>query len=124
MPTGLTNSPKTLGGLPNIGPMPPRSAINRTFNVIITTTGVPQPCPAVAVEPGANVSVRGSNGTNAGNAALVRTALYRGALSGQGGDPITPDTEINYPIDNTGQIWVVGTAGDGIAIAIRANRQG
>jgi hypothetical protein len=115
-PTGLSNSPKG-----NPSPSSPLlRSINRTYSVIVASTGIPQPCPPSAVEPGAQVSVRAHNGTTAGNTDPVFTALYREALFAGGGDAITPDTEINYPVDNIGQIWVTGTAGDGIKVSIRA----
>ena len=124
MPTGLKNSPDLggPGGMPEWA-MQPRQAVNRQFTAIIATTGLAQPLPPVHVPPGANVSVRGHNGAT-GNTAVVRASVSRAdLLQTNGGNPITPDTEISFPVDNVGQIWIVGTAGDGVVVAIRAPKR-
>jgi hypothetical protein len=122
MPTGLTDSPALVGSNRGGSPHVAQSAINRSVLVILAATGVPQPVPGLLVPPGApTVRVRGGNGTPTGNTGVVRVALYREALAGTGGEPITPDTEIIYPLDNLAQLWVAGTAGDGISVSVRSN---
>jgi len=120
-PQGLRDSTQPLGK--NTGGVPPylnKKNINRTFKAVIATTGVPQPLPPVNVENAASVAIRGYNGTT-GNAQPVWSGLHRESVTPLGqGDPITPDTEINYPVDNLGQIWICGTAGDGVVVSIRA----
>jgi hypothetical protein len=120
MPTGLQNSP------PFFSPKQtapagkfPLPAINEQFAVVIASTGVPQPCPARRVPPGAQVTVRGK----VGNAAPVMTGLYREAVAGSAGYAVTADTEVFYPVDNLGLIWINGTAGDSALVAIRASAQ-
>jgi hypothetical protein len=121
MPTGLTDSPALIGETNSMFVRLPQAAINTSIQVIFAATGVPQPLPGIRVPVQATVRIRAHNGTNAGNAAPCRAALYREALTGTGGDVMTPDTEIIYPLDNTAQVWVVGTAGDGVLCSIRAN---
>ena len=50
-------------------------------------------------------------------------ALDRESLNVGLGDPITKDTEINYPVDSTGQIWAMGTQGDTLTISLRGGTQ-
>lgn len=128
MPTGLKNSP--ISGIIGAGAKPgwpsqPRGAINQSVRMIFTATGTPQVSQPVFVPPNCNVYVRGHNGTATGNSAPCRVALSPEGLmlSSPAGDVITPDTEINYPVDNLVQIWGVGTAGDGLIISIRAGSQ-
>jgi hypothetical protein len=88
---------------------------------------LPQPeclnrLPIYSFRRGATVTIRAHNGTNTGNANFVRVAHQPEILTGIGGDPITPDSEITWPADQTGQIWVVGTAADGINVKIQATR--
>lgn len=116
-PTGLTNAPGVAfkpGFLP--------TSINNAFYVILGATGVPQQAQPVYVPPGALVSVRAHNGTDAGNAHIVRLGRDPDTLSGVNGDPITPDSDISWPCDNTVTMWVVGTEGDGVRVSIQAGR--
>jgi len=101
----------------------PRAAINRSTRMIFTATGVPHVFPAIVVPPNCAVYIRGHNGTATGNAAPCRVATSPQVLTGtsNGGDVITPNTEINYPVDNAGQVWGIGTAGDGLIFSIRAS---
>jgi hypothetical protein len=129
MPTGLTNSPDP--GLLNPTAIPtkatarpPAEAINITLTVILRETGVPQVCPPYVVPLGASVNVRGQNGTSGGNTAAVFVDNNPATLANGKGRMITPDTEIFYPVDTTAQIWVVGTAADGIQVTITANPVG
>ena len=120
-PTGLRNSP-TIG---TSGGKPPFlvHAINRSLYVIIATANVPVPAQAMNVPPGAAVGIRAHNGTEAGNQKIVRIAGSPEELSNGGGDPLTPDTEISWPCDHLGQIWIAGAnVGDGVRISIQGAR--
>jgi hypothetical protein len=134
MPTGLNNSPQGLtdsggiigaGAKPGSGALIPRSAINQSVRMIFAVTGVAQVSQPVHVPANCNVYIRAHNGTASGNTAPARVALNPEglALGSSSGDVVTPDTEINYPVDNLAQIWGVGTAGDGLIISIRASTQ-
>jgi hypothetical protein len=129
MPTGLKNSPGLTGsgGVIGAGAMPrtglvPRKAINYSVRMIFAVTGVPQVSQAIYVPPGTSVSIRAHNGLPTGNTAPCRVAQSREELllSATSGDVITPDTSISFPVDNLGQVWAVGTAGDGIILSIQA----
>jgi hypothetical protein len=104
-------------------PNQPRAAINTSQRVIFAATGVAQMCQVVFVAPDCNVFIRAHNGTSSGNAAICYVGHSQEELNSSGGDVITPDTEISYPVDHTGQIWAVGKLGDGITVSIRANTQ-
>jgi hypothetical protein len=122
MPTGLTNSPTLQTSIPQKSAAPiSQAAVNITFTVVLRTTGIPQPCPPYWVPLQASVNVRGQNGKAAGNSAPVFVGVSPNDVSNGGGRMITPDTEIFYPVDSTSQIWVNGTAGDGIQVTITAN---
>jgi hypothetical protein len=102
------------------------TSVNRSFYVIVPTggTGVPVQAPSIFVPGGCTVAIRAHNGQNTGNTNIMRVANQQEILAGSGGDPITPDTEISWPCDNTGQIWIAGTAADGVRISIQAGRLG
>jgi len=122
-PTGLRNSVGLInapGLAAKPGFMP--TSVNQSVYVILGATGVPQQAPPINVPGGTLVSIRAHNGTNAGNANIVRISRQPELLGEIDGDPITPDSDISWPCDNLGQIWVVGTAGDGIRISIQAGR--
>jgi hypothetical protein len=118
MPTGLANSPgmnATTLGTPTI----PRTAINQSHRLTFAATGVSQNFQPMHVPAGCSVYIRG-NSTNVG---VAYVAVNRETLAVGLGDPVTKDTEINYPVDNTGQIWAMGTAGDGLTVSIRGGTQ-
>lgn len=115
-PTGLSNAPGV-----STKPGWITRNINNAFYVIIPASGLVR-SPHMTVPPGAAVNVRAHNGTNAGNANVVRISSQPELLGTIDGDPITPDSEIVWPCDTTGEIWVAGTAGDGIRVSIQANR--
>ena len=117
-PTGLRNSP-------GVNPKPGFAAtsINFSFYVIILTTGVPQRAPTNYVPAGTTVAIRAHNGQAAGNQGLIRLGYQPELLTGTDGDPITPDSEISWPCDNTHEIWVAGIAGDGIRVSVQAGRR-
>jgi hypothetical protein len=117
-PTGLRDSP---GVAAKPGFL--RKSVNQSVYVIIAVTGVPQPAPPINVPGGSQVSIRAHNGLDAGNQHIVRISHQPELLSGIEGDPITPDSAITWPCDHLGQIWIAGTAGDGVRISIQAGRQ-
>jgi hypothetical protein len=92
-------------------------SVNISFLVLLGLTGVAQPVPGFHVPQGATVRVRGHNGTPTGNAQNVSLAEYREQTQG---DLLTPNTEIVWACTNTNQIWVRGTAGDGVTVSIRS----
>jgi hypothetical protein len=116
-PTGFRNSPGVA-----FKPGFLTRSINQSVYVILNATGVPQQAPPINVPAGTLVSIRAHNGANGGNVATVRISHQPELLGSTDGDPITPDSDISWPCDNLGQIWVVGTAGDGIRISIQAGR--
>ena len=120
MPTGLKNSPDGSGGssLPSLVSSQPRKAINHTLRLVLAVSGLPQRFPGLIVPEGLSVSLRGHNGTATGNAAPVYIGAHQEYANPAYGRIVTPDTEINYPVDHTGQIWVYGTAGDGVVATI------
>ena len=91
----------------------PRKAVNFSYRLVLAATGVPQQFPGLIVPVGLSVTLRGHNGAN-GNANLVRVAVTQDGLEGGGGRAVTPDTVISFPVDHMGQVWAVGTAGDGL----------
>jgi hypothetical protein len=122
MPTGKKDSP---GMNPNAAPLPGfrAASFNQSFYLILQNTGVAQPAPALNVPRGASVTIRAHNGTTTGNAAIIRLGRHPELLNGIDGDPITPDSDIAWPCDSTGEIWAKGTAGDGNRISIQAGRR-
>lgn len=116
-PTGLRDSP---GVAHKQGVM--HTTTNQSFYVILAVTGKPQQAPPMYVPPGAQVSVRAHNGLDGGNQHVVRLAHQPELLGAIEGDPITPDSDISWPCNTTGDIWVVGTAGDGIRVSVQAQR--
>jgi hypothetical protein len=130
MPTGLRNTPGPFGaGVlgagagPNTGPKPGRGAVNKQYIMVFASQSPavgPWHAPNIPVNPGENCFIRANNGL-AANTHVIRIALNREELVGLGGYTITPDTEIAYPVDNVGQLWVLGLDGDGAIFSVRAN---
>jgi hypothetical protein len=74
--------------------------------------------PSMPVPLGLFVRARG-NPTNAGEAILA--LLREDALNGRG-DPVNANTEIDYPIDNLGKLFVrLGTIGDAVTLSVRSS---
>jgi hypothetical protein len=115
MPTGLKNSPAILA--PGMIRQGPRASINIASQVIFAATNVPQVFPPHFVPPGLVPLLRGVNGQT-GNAQSAYVSDCAEGLFGQGFRIITSDTEISYPADNLGRIWVMGTKGDGVLATI------
>ena len=122
MPTGLFNSPKNTA-IP-LAKTQTRRAINQNYQMIFAQTNLPQRFPGVIVPPGLSVSLRGQNGSPAGNSASCYASSNFNNVKGPKAYTITPDTEIDYPADNLAQIWVMGTAGDGVIASIRGHSIG
>jgi hypothetical protein len=117
-PTGLTNSPGVKSPVLN------RKVVNHAHYVVIDANGIPKQAQGVAFPAGASVTVRAHNGTSAGNSDVVRIGhSYDELTSSQGGDPITPDSEISWPANTGAGIFIVGTKGDGIRVSVQAGRQ-
>jgi len=97
----------------------PRGAINEVVQIIFAATNVPQRFPPLAVPPGVGVSLRGVNGATV-NTNDAYVARYQDSLNGAGRMVIAPSfsTSVSYPADNLGQIWCMGTAGDGLLASI------
>ena len=93
-------------------------AVNFTFQLVLTATGVPQVVPGLIVPSNATVRVRGNNGTTAGNAKQIYVGASRDAVLNGGGTVLAPLDDIPFPADNTGVIWVNGTAGDGVVVSV------
>lgn len=122
MPTGINNAS---GAMANIDSAVTRqsvnrAAINRSTKILFAADNVPTPVPHMFVPGYTSVYIRAHNGTPTGNSEPVLVATYPEGLTAGRGDVITPDTEITFPVDNTGQIWAQGKAGDGVIVSIRA----
>ena len=73
------------------------------------------------------VRVRAHNGAIAGNVGPVFIGTYRkdvliGSAIGNiaTGYPLTPNTEVTFPVDNLAQIWFSAqNAGDGIQLSVK-----
>ncbi|HMG85589.1 MAG TPA: hypothetical protein VK574_07590 [Terracidiphilus sp.] len=123
-PTGLTNSKEDNLGTAAGNMVGPRGAIFAVIQITFAASNQPIQFPQYLVPLGCSVSLRGDSGVGA-NAAIVFAAANPSALQPGGRRAsITPDTEITYPVDNVGQIWAMGTAGDGLLATIRGGAIG
>ena len=121
-PTGLVNSPNAPGSAASQLLNGTQNSV-RQFVMILSATGVVQAMQYGVVPPGHTVLVRGHNG-GAGNTNNVRVSRWAESLGSIGGNSITPDTEIVFPVDNLCNIFAVGTAGDGLIITVQQQRIG
>jgi hypothetical protein len=97
----------------------PQRSVNFTFTVVIAVTGVPQTVPGLRIPSGSSVQVRPGNGTASANAHGVFVGNHREAVIGNGGMPLAPtDAAQPFPVDSLAQVWVNGTAGDGIVVMV------
>lgn len=88
-----------------------------THQMILATYNVPQRAEFFKVPPGATVRVRAHNGL-AGNVGVVYVATDRGSLRGSGRTPLAPLDDVSFTVDNTGRIWAMGGATDGVVISV------
>jgi hypothetical protein len=105
------------GGRPTFNSFPAQ-APNWSHTLVLAATGVAQVFPGFLVPSGATVRVRANNGATAGNAQVIKWALYPGALLQGGGIPMLPLDDQSCLVRNTGNIWVMGTAGDGLVCTV------
>ena len=94
----------------------PQGATNIRIPVLIAQTGVVQPVPGVHIPPGAKVILGGYHG-QAVNAADVWVGSSPEEVA-NGGRRVPAGYELEYPVDNTAQIFVKGTQGDGLLISV------
>lgn len=119
MPTGLKNSPDGSGpSLPSLVSSQPRKAINYTIRLVLVADNTPQRFPGVIIPEGLSTSLRGHNGGATGNVQPVYVGPHPEYANAASGRIITPDTEISYPVDHGGQIWVSGKTGDGVILSV------
>jgi hypothetical protein len=96
-----------------------REAVNIPFTLTLAQTNVPVQCPAFTLPAGCTVRVRAHNGQPEGNLAPIHVGTSAiAALTGPC-EVLGPNTEIQFPVDNTSQIWISGTAEDGAIVTIK-----
>lgn len=133
---GGTNSPKlpsipssgassaaavaSKGGSGSLSEFQPHSPTRIRIQLTIAATGVPQNAPAIPVPPGATVTLTGHKANGAANAANIGVAGYPEAFSSGARQipPSPPGGDVEYVCDNTAEIWIQGTAGDGLLLSI------
>jgi hypothetical protein len=86
------------------------------FNVLLAATGVDQQLPAYPVGHTGVVRLKATNGTLAGNADVITVGLYRGGQQ----YTLDPFDEVEFPVDTLAQVWVKGTAADGVQATVKA----
>lgn len=103
----------------------PGPALYEQFQVLFAATNVPQQVPGFVVPPGASVALypTTSAGVNA-HAAYVGEQPDLLGTSGSRALPAGADVSIGLAYDNTGSIWVMGTAGDGVLVVVSAPQIG
>jgi hypothetical protein len=95
----------------------PRGATNIRVPLAIAATGVPQQCVSIPVAPGLTVTLIGVVG-QAVNAHDVWVADNRQELLAGTGRRVPAGSEVEFPVDNTGRIWYIGTAADGLLVTV------
>lgn len=118
----LTGSAKTQAtGAQNV-PLRSRpqnaGGVTRTFLVKLAASAVAQPAPGFIVPDGCTVRIRANNGTLTNNAAMIAVADNPAAFTTGHGTPLAPLDDIAWPARNLANIWVQGTAGDGVVISV------
>lgn len=112
---------------PGLAMLQPRSAIFQAVQIIFAATNVPQRLPNIKVPSGLSVGLTGTTGS-AANTELAYAASDPANLLSQPRVVIPPSTspesEVQYPADSMNQIWVMGTAGDGLLAIIRGSAIG
>lgn len=95
-----------------------RETVNITQRLVLAATGVPERFRGIEVPPGCTVFVRGHNGTAAGNVAPIKVGLGLDEAVNGPNRTVAANTQIPFPVQNTRDICVVGTLGDGAEISI------
>src|SRR5580692_5493237 len=106
----------------------PRPAVNISLQMIFQATNVPQAFGSCEVLPGLAPQLGGSNGS-AANAQNAFVALSPEKLVSGNGRTIVPPSisaadAVTFAVNNTSQIWAMGTEGDGIQLVIRGTQIG
>jgi hypothetical protein len=119
----MTVSNKNLGiSQSQLSQTQPRNAINFTTQLVFAATDVPQRFPALIVPHGLSVALRGVVGgtvnTNAAYIATTRDELTEAASGRYTISPESQNTVVSFPVDNLGQIWAMGTKGDGLIASV------
>jgi hypothetical protein len=96
------------------------SAINVNLQIVIPAAGIAG-CQGFPVPHGATVRILAHNGTDTGNTKVIRVSDNPGGVSGPRSTPLPPNSEITYPVDNLGMIFIAGTPGDGALVSVKAN---
>lgn len=94
----------------------PQGSTNIRIMVVIGATGIAN-APGITVKPGAIVTLSGVKPGPAINGANVWIGHSPEELAG-GGRLVIPGADVEYPVDNTSEIYVMGNAGDAIQINI------
>ena len=132
MSTGRRNTPDPITGMagvlgagagPYTGPHPAKRAVNKTVNVYLVL-GVATPVPSIKVGPGESVFLRAAS-TNTGNTLVATSPEILTAYFGGGAYILSADTEISFPVDDTGQRWLRCPAANGnVMVSVRMNSVG
>jgi hypothetical protein len=96
----------------------PAIVVNWSHTLVFAATNVPQQFPPFRVPPACSVRVRANNGQIAGNTKVVFVSEYRDVLQVGNGVPLNPLDDIALPVDNTGKVWSMGQAGDGVTVQV------
>jgi hypothetical protein len=102
----------------------PREAINLSAQTILAANNAPQQCPPFVVPAGATVTLRpwGRTGQNTGVINVGK--YYEDAQFGSFALIPAADVVLPWPVDNTGEIWIMGVANDGVVVSVTANSVG
>jgi hypothetical protein len=95
-----------------------REPVNIMLRLVLAATGVPQRFRGVEVPPGCTVYLRGHNGAAAGNVAPIKVGVGPDEAASGPNRTVAPNTQISYPVQNTRDICIVGTLGDGAEVSI------
>lgn len=98
----------------------PGPALDVTLQVVFDVTGAIYQVPGFIVPPGAYVTLYPSS-VKGLNANPTYVATQKENVRTSAGDTLPAGQNVSLPlaIDNTGNIWVSGTAGDGVTVKIQ-----
>jgi len=98
------------------------SAVNQRAGIVhwshlvtIAVDNRPQPLPGYHVPEGCNVRLRAV----AANAQTAFYANYRDKLLSNNGTPLAPLDDVQEQATNLANIWIMGKAGDSIAVSVQ-----